>query len=144
MALALKHERPDLSVVGSDVSAGALAVARGNAQRLGLDVGFVQADLMPRGRFDAVLANLPYVPDGVPLAPEIASYEPAQALFSGEDGLELIRRLLGMVDGTELVALEMGFGQGGAVSELLRQAGFPTVERLRDLAGHERVVVGRR
>jgi release factor glutamine methyltransferase len=146
VALALKHERPDLNVWASDVSKGALEVARGNAQRLGLDVRFVQADLLEgvEERFDGVLANLPYVPEQVPLAPEIGAYEPAQALFGGEDGLELIRRLIGMVEGAELVALEMGFGQDGALSELLSQSGFRTVEHLSDLAGHERVLVGRR
>jgi release factor glutamine methyltransferase len=146
VALALAHERPDLDVWASDVSEGALAVARENGQRLGLDVRFTRADLLEgiEERFDAVLANLPYVPEAVPLPPEIATYEPARALFGGEDGLELIRRLLGMVEGARLVALEMGFGQDGTVLELLSQAGFPTVERLRDLAGHERVIVGRR
>jgi release factor glutamine methyltransferase len=144
VALALKHERPDLSVLGTDVSPGALEVAQANADRLGLDVEFAHADLLPAGRYDAVLANLPYVPEGVSLAPEIAAHEPAQALFAGEDGLEVIRRLLGMLVGTEVVALEMGFGQAGAISGLLREAGFPTVESVLDLAGHERVLVGRR
>jgi release factor glutamine methyltransferase len=146
VALALKQERPDLYVVGTDASADAVAVARENAQRLGLDVRFVQADLLAgiEERFDAVLANLPYVPEEVPLAPEIGGYEPAVALFGGEDGLGLTRRLLEMVAGAELVALEMGFGQAGALFELLHGAGFSTVERLSDLAGHERAVVARR
>jgi release factor glutamine methyltransferase len=144
VALALKDERPDLTVVGTDLSADALAVARANASRLGLDVSFAQADLF-EGQFDAVVANLPYVADGCPeLAPEITSYEPAAALYGGADGLDVIRRLIAALDGVELVALEVGFDQASVVSGLLSEAGFGSVERRRDLAGHERVVVGRR
>ncbi len=146
VAVALKDERPDLSVVGTDVSADALAVARANAARLGLEVEFVQADLLVGlgGRFDAVLANLPYVADGFDLAPEISRYEPVEALFAGPDGLGLIRRLIGQLDGVASAALEIGFGQAAAVDELLRGAGFESVERRADLAGHARVLVGRR
>jgi release factor glutamine methyltransferase len=147
VALALKDERPDLSVAGTDVDPGALAVARANAVRLGLEVGFMRADLLEGvdGRFDAVLANLPYVvPDAADLPPEIALYEPRRALFGGHEGLELVRRLVGMVEGVPLVALEVGFDQAPAASAVLAGAGFGSVERLRDLAGHERVLVGRR
>lgn len=147
VALALKDERPDLDVTGLDVSSDALDVARGNAQRLGLDVRFVQSDLLDSGRYDAVVANLPYVPLRSPLAPEIIDWEPAGAVFGGPDGLEQVRRLVAAVKGrpeVELLALEIGFDQAMAVSELVAAAGFAEVERRRDLAGHERVVVGRR
>ena len=146
VALALKDERPDLVVVGADISADALTVARANAARLGLEVEFVEADLLAGvdQDFDAVLANLPYVAEGTELAPEIAVYEPAGALFAGGDGLDQIRRLMPMLAGVTVVALEAGFDQAAAVDGLLRKAGFGSVERLRDLAGHERAVVGRR
>jgi release factor glutamine methyltransferase len=162
VALALKAERPDLSVLGSDISAGALTVARGNAAALALDVEFVQADLLPTGRYDAVLANLPYVSRAelVGLAPEIRDHEPPGALDGGADGLDVIRRLLAVlagdrVDGLDgepvagiacvrLAALEVGADQSHAVAGLVADAGFGSVERQRDLAGHERVVVGRR
>jgi release factor glutamine methyltransferase len=143
VALSLKEERPDLSVVGIDVSAEALEVARFNAAELGLDVEFVQADLLegvPRS-FDAVLANLPYVAEGSGLPPEIES-EPPLALFGGPDGMDPVRRLLTMVDEVPLIALEVGVAE--AVASLVSSAGFGSVEILRDLAGHERVVVGRR
>jgi len=145
VALALKHERLDLKVTGTDVSEEALAVARGNAERLGLDVSFVRADLLDGvdGPFDAVLANLPYVAEREELQPEIARYEPAMALYAGPDGLDVIRRLVSMVTGAPLVALEVGAAQGDAVRELLERAGFASTETLRDLAGHERVVLGR-
>ncbi|MGH2884337.1 MAG: peptide chain release factor N(5)-glutamine methyltransferase, partial [Solirubrobacteraceae bacterium] len=138
VALALKEERPDLSVVGVDVSADALSVARSNAAELGLDVEFVQADLLEGvpGPFDAVLANLPYVADESALPPEIELYEPDVALFGGPDGMDVTRRLLTMVDAVPLVVLEVGLAE--AVASLVSSAGFRSVEILRDLAGHER------
>ncbi len=143
VALALKQERPDLAVLGVDVSADAVDVARDNAARLGLDVSFVLADLLVGvGACDAVLANLPYVAVGAPLAPEIQRYEPRDALFAGPDGLYVIRRLVAQLEGVSLAAVEIGTGQADAVEALLGD--FASVERLRDLAGIERVVVARR
>jgi release factor glutamine methyltransferase len=144
VALALKDERPDLDVWATDVDPGALAVARTNRDRLGLDVEFVQADLLEGvdRRFDAVLGNLPYVAEGSSLPPDIAGYEPDLALFGGPDGLDLVRRLLPMVTEVPLIALEVGLAE--AAGWLLQDAGFRSVERLRDLAGYERVVLGRR
>ena len=172
VALALADERADLSVVGIDVSPGAIAVARANAAVLGLDVQFVAGDLLggaydlsavggglsaataglpagddTSGDFtpcDAILANLPYVPDNASLSPEIIRYEPAEAVFGGADGLDLIRRLVSTVGAVPLIALEVGFDQSDVVAGLLTRAGFGSVERLRDLAGHDRVLVGRR
>ena len=149
VALALADERPDLSVRGVDIDPGALAVARANAAALDLDVGFALADLLDDEPADAILANLPYVPAGAVLAPEIARWEPTGALFAGEDGLDLIRRLIAAV-GTlgpaapALLALEIGPEQAGAVAALAADAGFARVECLADLAGQDRVVVGRR
>lgn len=147
VALALKQERPDLEVWATDVSPDALAVARENARALGLDVQFVEGDLLAgvSGPLDAVLANLPYVPFDAPLPPEISRYEPPDALFAGPDGLELIRRLVDQTARVPLLALEIGSDQAAAVGSLLVEAGAEAeVEVLRDLAGHDRVVVGRR
>ncbi len=151
IALALKQERPDLEVSASDRSADALELARANAARLGLDVDFVQADLLEgvSGEFDAVLANLPYVAecDRAMLAPEILRHEPPGALFAGEDGLDAIRALLAQLAArrsVSFVALEVGAGQAPTVAELLRAAGFAKVECMHDLAGMERVVKGER
>jgi len=144
VALALKEERPDLSVVGVDVSGDALEVARLNAAELGLEVEFLQADLLDGvpGPFDAVVSNLPYVAVGSALPPEIELYEPDLALFGGPDGMDPVRRLLPMLAGVPLIAFEVGLAE--AVSGLVSAAGFGSVEILYDLAGHERVVVGRR
>jgi release factor glutamine methyltransferase len=148
IALALKVERPDLDVVGTDSSAEALEVARANAARLGLDVAFHHGDLLAGvpGPLDAVVSNPPYVEDGAVLAPEIVGFEPALALRAGPDGLDVVRRLLPAVGATaaHTVALEIGAGQAPAVAELIREAGFPQVETVADLAGIQRVLVGRR
>jgi release factor glutamine methyltransferase len=144
VALALKDERPDLRVSGADVSADAVAVARANAERLGLDVRFVVADLMNDVFADAVLANLPYVASGAELPPDVARYEPPSALFAGADGLDVIRRAVSAVAGPTvgLLALEIGPEQSAAVQQLLWDAGYGEVGVRRDLAGLERVVVG--
>jgi release factor glutamine methyltransferase len=150
VALALKAERPDLRVVATDSSAAALAVARANATRLGLDVELLRGDLLQpvAHPLDAVVSNPPYVAeaDRGTLAAEITRHEPAEALFAGADGLDLIRRLApeAAATGAALLALEVGSGQAGAVAEIVREAGFTQTETVRDLAGHERVVVGRR
>lgn len=149
IALALKHERPDLDVVASDVSDDALALACANAARLGLDVRFLRADLLDGvpDELDAVLANLPYVADRErdSLAPEIVRHEPPGALFAGSDGLDAIRALSTQLAARErvaLVALEVGAGQARVVGEMLGAAGFQEVGYVRDLAGIERVVTG--
>lgn len=146
VALALKDERPDLSLVGTDVSAAALAVARANAARLGLDVEFLHGDLLAGiEACDAVLSNPPYVREGerAALAPEIVRHEPPGALFAGEDGLDVIRRLIAAAAGVApLLAIEVGAGQAPAVAKLMSDAGFADVSVRRDLAGIARVVVG--
>jgi release factor glutamine methyltransferase len=151
VALALKDERPDLDVAGSDASEAALELARANGRRLGLEVRWMHADLLAgvADEFDAVLANLPYVAERerALLAPEILRHEPAEALFGGPDGLAAIRALLAQLAARErvaLVALELGAGQAGAAAEMVRAAGFASVRSERDLAGIERVIVGER
>lgn len=148
IALALKHERPDLEVLATDVSADALEVARANARMLGLDVTFVQGDLLDAvpGELDAVLSNPPYVAkrDLPTLQPEVTA-EPDVAVFGGFDGFEIVRRLVpAAMQRAPLVAVEVGMGMAETVGGMLRDAGASSVEVERDLAGIERVVVGRR
>ena len=148
IALALQHERPDLHVLGTDVSADALAVARANAEALRLDVTFVQGDLLDAvpGDLDAVLSNPPYVAkrDLETLQPEVIA-EPDVAVFGGFDGFEVVRRLVpAALQRSPLVAIEVGMGMAQTVGGLLREAGAASVEVRLDLAGIERVVIGRR
>jgi release factor glutamine methyltransferase len=151
IALALKHARPDLELSASDLSEDALELARANARALELNVAFVRADLLDGlpDRFDAVLANLPYVAEveRAALAPEIIRHEPHGALFAGSDGLSAISALVAQLAARSrvgFVALELGAGQAGAVAGLLREAGFEDVACVPDLAGIERVVSGTR
>jgi release factor glutamine methyltransferase len=144
IALALKDERPDLRVTATDVSEDALAVARANAQRLGLDVELVLADLLTGvGAFDAVVSNPPYVEDGAQLAPEIVRHEPSLALRAGPEGLDVLRALVPAAAalGAQLLAVEVGAGQAEAVQELAAAAGFTASGRRADLAGIDRVVI---
>ena len=150
VALALKTERPDLDVIATDASAEALAVARANAARLGLDVAFLEGDLLDPvdGPLDAVLSNPPYVAetDRASLAPDITSHEPEVAVFAGTDGLDLVRRLIpqAAATGAAMIAVEVGIGQAAAVADLMREAGFPDAGVTADLAGIDRIVMGRR
>ncbi len=151
IALALKQERPDLELCGSELSEEALSLARENAARLGLDVSFLRADLLGglEDEYDAVLANLPYVAERerAGLAPEILRHEPARALFAGKDGLGAIRALTRQLAGRSRVrflALEVGAGQAPRVAELCEAAGFEKVGFVPDLAGIERMVKGER
>ena len=158
IALAIADELPGCELIATDVSAPALEVARANAALLGLTerVELVEATLPAGlGEFDLVVANLPYVAESEwgGLEPEVTQWEPREALLAGPDGLDAIRALLAAERVRRLsrigrqkanaVALEVGEGQAPAVGELMQQAGFRAVSTHRDLAGIERVVVGR-
>ncbi len=149
IALAIADELPEASIAATDTSLDALAVAQANRERLGFTerVRLSYGSLEP-GRFDLLVANLPYVSEEewTRLAPEIREHEPYQALVSGPTGLEAIELLLGDLsladDSPAAVALELGIDQAPIVAELVRRAGFERVEVRRDLGGTERVVVG--
>ena len=156
IALAVADEIPDAEVIATDTSPGALEVARGNADRLGLTdrVRFLEGTLPADGHFDLILANLPYVAerDWPSLQPEVTKYEPREALLAGPDGLDAYRSFIpgcgrasashGGLTSTTL-AVEVGEGQAPAVVELMRATGFREMETRRDLAGIERIVIGR-
>lgn len=151
VSLALKNERPDLHVTGLDISKDALDVASINATTLGLNVTWHDADLLEgiRDEFDCVLANLPYLPTTKKdqYEPEMVEHEPQVALWGGEDGFALTRRLLALVKPRKMVrllALEVGLGQETDVIEMVRAAGFPTVFCTTDGRGDIRAVIGKK
>jgi release factor glutamine methyltransferase len=150
VALALAHERPQARVLATDVCAAALAVARANAQELGLAgrVRFAQGDLFePTAgeRFDLVVSNPPYVAEGdaASLAPELG-HEPARALFAGPDGLAVLRPLVDQAPGHlapgGALALELAPDQAPAVARACAEAGLTDVRVTHDLARRPRVV----
>ncbi len=147
IALALKKERPDAVVTASDVSSEALAVARQNAARLGLELRCLESDLLASidGPYELVVANLPYIPSAqLPsLMREVKNHEPALALDGGPDGLALIRRLIAdlprvMAPGG-IVALEAGHDQLEAVAALLGEASLVEIRVKKDYGGQPRV-----
>ncbi|HEY8808588.1 MAG TPA: peptide chain release factor N(5)-glutamine methyltransferase, partial [Solirubrobacterales bacterium] len=150
IALAIADELPACKVIATDISTAALAVARANAGRLGLAdrVEFVEAMLPPDvAGLDLVVANLPYVAESEweGLEPEVTKWEPREALLAGPDGLDVLRAAIPVAaTAAPSLALEVGAGQAPAVSELLFEAGFATVETRPDLAGIPRVVWGKR
>jgi release factor glutamine methyltransferase len=147
VALALKHERPDLDVTATDRSAAAIDVARANAQRLGLRVHFAVADGVS-GAYHAIVSNPPYVAETEAgtgsLPPELEHHEPPDAFWGGPDGLAFYRRLVRELGSASFVALEVGDGQADAVCALLAQAGLRCTARLRAPSGAVRVVVAER
>lgn len=152
IALALAHERPHAHVVAIDASAAALAVAYANAQRLGIgNVRFAHGDwYAPLGaaRFALVASNPPYIAADDPhLSRGDLRHEPLSALASGHDGLDAIRAIVADAPAHLLaqgwLLIEHGWEQGAAVRELFAQRGFAEVHSVRDVAGHERVTLGR-
>jgi release factor glutamine methyltransferase len=153
IALAIADELPDVRVTGIDTSLNALRVAQANCDRLGLadrvDLVSGGVSSLPDGRFDLLVANLPYVSDGEwgSLQPEIREYEPREALVAGPTGLEAIEALLVDLGGRDpkvgAIALEVGVAQADSTAALMRAAGYEKVETRDDLAGIARVVVGR-
>lgn len=156
IALAVADELPTCEVTATDTSSAALEVARANVARIGLTdrVEFVEGTIPDGREFDLVLANLPYVAerDWPSLQPEVTQWEPREALLAGPDGLDAYRVLLSESAGpfhryagqrAGALAVEVGEGQAQAVVELFRDAGFSGIETRRDLAGIERVVLGR-
>jgi release factor glutamine methyltransferase len=157
LALALKHRRPDAEVFACDVSEVALAVAAENAERLGLDVAFVQADVLDPAfvhaappAFDLVVSNPPYVPETEreALQPEVREHEPAEALFvPGTDPLLFYRALAARApdllrpDGWLVVETHAAYG--GDVRALFGDAGLADAALRRDLAGWPRIVSAR-
>jgi release factor glutamine methyltransferase len=168
IAVTLAVHVPRAQTLATDISPVALAVARRNAERHGVEerIEFIECDLLPdsgdSGRWtldgssstlygllstvDMLTANLPYIPTETLKGLAISTQEPALALDGGADGLDLIRRLLanlaGKMDTGCLVLLEIETGQGRPALELAHAA-FPgaNVEIKKDLAGHDRLVV---
>lgn len=155
LAVSLAYERPHATLLATDVSEDALAIARRNAERHGVSgrIRFARTSFLTdiQGSFDLIVANPPYVPRShqATLSPDVRDHEPAVALFGrGEDGLDDVRELLGQ-SATRLtpsgrVMMEFGYGQGDAVRAGAERAGLDIVDILRDLQGYERTLIAAR
>lgn len=141
-----------VTVVGTDISAQALEIARKNAGDLEAEVQFVQGDLFEavEGEFDCIVSNPPYIPAGEIeyLMPEVRNHEPISALDGSEDGLFFYRKIAQQapefLKPGGWLFFEIGYDQGITVPEIMQQAGFKKIEVKKDLAGHDRVVLGQR
>lgn len=152
LLLTLLAERSALEGVGTDISPRALEVAAANTSRLGVEGRARMLHLDWRaagwsrglGRFELVIANPPYVETGADLEPSVRDFEPATALFAGEDGLDdyriLIPQLPRLLAPGGAAILEIGSAQADSVSDLARACGFDVTLR-RDLAHRPRALV---
>jgi release factor glutamine methyltransferase len=149
IAITLALERPDARVCATDVSEPALELARANASALGARVEFLLGHWYAplAGRFDLVVSNPPYVAAGDPHLAELA-FEPAQALTDGGDGLSCLRAIIEQasthLSETGVLAVEHGFDQAAAVRAMMEASRLRSILTRRDLAGLERVCMGRR
>lgn len=159
IALALAHERPEVRVAATDISAQALELAAENAQALELTdrVELFEGDLLEaldgewaEGPLDMIVSNPPYIAadEHELMGPGVREFEPEQALFAGEDGLDVIRALVPqafarLAEGGWFLC-EIGFRQGDRVRALFEEQGFEDVEIAQDLGGRDRVVIGQR
>ena len=150
--VALAVERPDLQLIGLDISLNALRTARDNARRHGVAgrVRLFVGDALSavQARFPLILMNPPYIAQGDAhsLSPDVARYEPGIALFGGNDGLDVIRKVLSAAAGNllpkGLLLLECGYDQQSSVTKLVEAAvGLKVREWISDLGGIPRVVV---
>ena len=155
IAVAIRHEWPDAIVTATDISEAALQLARRNAEHLKYadQIRFMRGDLLApvAGEpFDIVVSNPPYVAnrDRDSLSVEVRDFEPAQALYAGEDGLAVYRRLIPAAFGALVpggyIALEIGYEQSEAVRALLAESGFTEIGIAADLRGIPRVASARR
>ena len=137
--------------VGVDISEEALKVARANGERLGVKADFIQSDLFENvvGKYDVIVSNPPYIRTAVidELKEEVKCHDPFIALDGKEDGLYFYRKIVEksseyLRSGGQLL-FEIGHDQGEDVKKLMEQAGFEEVAVKKDLAGLDRVVLGK-
>ena len=151
LAVTLAAERLQWRITATDYCRDAIRIAHQNALNLNVKVNFALMDGLEgwinEPQFDLVVSNPPYIRRETALMPEVANYEPALALYGGKSGLELYERwipaALTRLRTQGWLAVEIGFDQGPAVANLFVTVGFTNVELLTDLAGNDRVVIGR-
>lgn len=144
-------QEDSLTVDALDISGKALEVAAKNARTLGADVRFIQSSLFEKveGAYDMIVSNPPYIQTAViqTLSEEVRDHEPRLALDGMEDGLYFYRKIVGAcqnhLNPEGWLLFEIGFDQGEQVKELMDRAGFTQIRVIKDLAGQDRVAVGK-
>jgi release factor glutamine methyltransferase len=154
VVISLAMELTEAHLIATDISEGALRLARRNAESHGVSgrIRFVQSDLVPDGgdRVDIIVSNPPYVrtEEILNLEPEVCDFEPISALDGGADGLDFYRAIsrvapAHLAEGGWLV-MEMGANQSAAVKEILAADGFRHISSIPDYAGTKRVIRAQR
>lgn len=149
--LSLMNCEKQILGVGVDISEDALKVAKANGERIGVKTDFIQSDLFENvsGKYDVIVSNPPYIRTAVieELKDEVKLHDPFIALDGKEDGLYFYRKIVEkspeyLVNGGQLL-FEIGHDQGEDVKKLMEQAGFTGITVKKDLAGLDRVVLGK-
>ena len=148
LAVTFARHRPEANVYATEISRDALAIARGNAERNGVNPTFLEGDLAEpliqrRIKIDLLMANLPYIATDELASLAVSRFEPRRALDGGIDGLTLIRRLLWQIPSVcqegAYVLLEIGADQGESVARLVEQRFGLRCDILPDYAGWDRI-----
>lgn len=150
--LSIMKNAPTVRGTGSDISKQALLVAKENAKLHDLEADWVRSNLFDNvsGQYDVIVSNPPYIAQTeLPtLMPEVGQFEPMQALDGGVDGLDFYRKITEeapqYLKENGYLFFEIGYDQGQAVESLMREAGFTEVAVIKDLAGNDRVVKGKK
>lgn len=148
--VSILHNVADVEGYAIDISKQALNVAKENARLNDVSVNFERSDLFDNvtGTFDVIVSNPPYIPSAevVKLMPEVANFEPLEALDGKEDGLYFYREIIGSakeyLKPEGRIFFEIGYDEGEAVSQMLQNAEFKEVRVIKDLAHNDRVVTG--
>jgi len=148
--LSLLKYSNDCKGVGVDISEDALAVAKENQKRLGIEASFINSNLFEQvaGKYDIIVSNPPYIrSDVIPtLMEEVRLHEPILALDGTEDGLFFYRKIVeespAFLNGGGMLFFEIGYDQGEEVKGLMEESGFKNVKVVKDFAGLDRVVFG--
>ncbi len=152
IAISLAHFRPDCQITAIDNSPGAIEIATGNAEKLGVkNVLFTVSDFQhfrsaEKERFDYIVSNPPYISETAfqELHPQVKNYEPRQALLGGRDGLEFYHNFLphlsGLLNRNGKIFVEIGFDQRHAIEAIIKKSNFKEVIFITDYQNHDRIV----
>jgi len=147
ISIALAHHGRNLQLTAIDICPKAIDIARQNADKHRVGIDFIQMDIFastPTGDFDFIVSNPPYIPTGdiAGLGANVRDFEPRRALDGGRDGLEFYRKIAKICNGR--IYLEIGYNQGEDVCNILEDNRFANIDIIKDYAGHNRVVIGKK
>lgn len=151
ISISVKNVLPNVEVIGSDISQGALTVAKRNANSVGVNVDYVESDILDyfinhNMKFDMIISNPPYVSYDYTLPNKIIEHEPKIALYAKEDGMYFYRKILEdsskVLNENGSIVFEIGYNQGEKIKELAKSILTNyDIEVRKDLSGNDRIVI---